>query len=80
MLPRKVWPLATGSNINDSFLGFWLQGVHLSQGLQAPERQPKEVRQGPGAPGGSSQGPNSTLPSPSPGDYRRGARHREDLS
>ena len=48
-------------SLNDTFLGFWLQGVHLSQGRQAPERQPKEVRQGPGAPRGSSQGSISLL-------------------
>ena len=63
--------LATGSNINDSF---WVSGCgrlpfsshkrwQASKGLQAPDWHPKEVRQGRGAPGGSSQGPNSTLKS-----------------
>ena len=49
-------------------MGFRLPGValNLSQGLQAPGGQPKEVRQGTGAPRGSSQGPNSQLHGSSP--------------
>ena len=54
-------------------LGFWLREVAFplsqalagNQGLHAPGWLPKGVRQGQGAPGGSSQGPYS-LSSPSP--------------
>ena len=56
MLPRRVCQLATGSNVNDSFWVSGCGGFHLSQGLYAPERQPKGGRQGPGAPRRSSQG------------------------
>ena len=59
---------ATGSNINDSF---WVSGCRrlpftshkswqASEGLQAPDWLPKGVRQGRGAPRGSSQGLNYT--------------------
>ena len=47
-------------NINNSFWVSGCGGFHLSQGLYAPERQPKGGRQGPGAPRRSSQGLSDT--------------------
>ena len=70
-LRGAVLLLVTGhrfSKLKQFLSGLLVAGNNFSQSVCAPARQPRGGCQGPGAPGGSSQGPHSTLPSPSPGD------------